>query len=790
MKTKINRKIGGWTSVVMIITVAFFVVVSPRASAGTPVGGYIDNDTLWTLRGSPFWVESDVIVRNGATLFIDNGVEVLFNGYYNIYIEVGAMLRIINFGDTRPALFSSNFSIKSIGDWRAIQFNDSSYDQSIIQNSIIEYASYGIRLESASPTIQNNTIRNCTYGIDSNNGCPMIDNNTIENCPEAGINVSGNDPGGGYTTIKNNTVYNNTNRGIVLYDVSNARLRNNSISDSNYNFGVWADTLAEFDHDIDEGNTVDQKPIYYWRNHEHDDETVPAVAGYVGIVNSTNITVGNTTVTYINLTNNGQGVLVAYSNYTRILKINASENELGTLLFSSSDNILENSIISNNDYNGYYSGASGIYLRSSSSNTIGNSTASSNNMNGISLYDSDDNEIRNNTLVSNKYGISFYQSSDDNIASYNTLTSNEISGIFLWKTGTEYNDVNNNTISNSDYGIHVDASYNNISYNNVLNCDNGIYIGVQNNYMNIVNNNNASNNCDGIIVSGSSYNTIRNNIANSNSHYGIYIHHELLTSSYSSQYNVIINNSVTGNGNYGILLENLEGPDYNTISNNTVSSNLAGIALTDTRNNDITYNTVDSNDYYGISLDNSLYNNVNNNDVNSNGDKGIRMVSSDYNKVKFNTVHNNEFGIYLSSSSTNNLSHSNISSNDYDGIYLTGDYPNDIFDNTITWNGHAGINCTSSSDPTIKSNDIENNTRNGVWSEGGSDPVINYNNICNNGGGAAGPGYGVINKDNRIDIDATNNWWNDPDGPGGAGPGDGDRVSPWVNYDPWSGTQF
>ncbi len=96
MKTKIRRILGGWASVVMIISVAFFVVVSPRVSAGIPVGGYIDQDTIWASELSPYWVESDVIVRNGATLFIDSGVDVLFNGYYSIYIEVGAMIRILN----------------------------------------------------------------------------------------------------------------------------------------------------------------------------------------------------------------------------------------------------------------------------------------------------------------------------------------------------------------------------------------------------------------------------------------------------------------------------------------------------------------------------------------------------------------------------------------------------------------------------------------------------------------------------------------------------------------------
>ena len=49
----------------------------------------------------------------------------------------------------------------------------------------------------------------------------------------------------------------------------------------------------------------------------------------------------------------------------------------------------------------------------------------------------------------------------------------------------------------------------------------------------------------------------------------------------------------------------------------------------------------------------------------------------------------------------------------------------------------------------------------------------------------------MYNDDDEIEIDAQNNWWNDADGPTGAGPGDdGDRVSPHVAYDPFSTYKF
>ncbi len=47
-------------------------------------------------------------------------------------------------------------------------------------------------------------------------------------------------------------------------------------------------------------------------------------------------------------------------------------------------------------------------------------------------------------------------------------------------------------------------------------------------------------------------------------------------------------------------------------------------------------------------------------------------------------------------------------------------------------------------------------------------------NILGNGGSAP---YAV-----QAIADARNNWWGDPSGPGGAGPGIGDSVGPWVNF--------
>ncbi|MEM2912125.1 MAG: NosD domain-containing protein [Candidatus Bathyarchaeia archaeon] len=118
------------------------------------------------------------------------------------------------------------------------------------------------------------------------------------------------------------------------------------------------------------------KPIYYWVNQQ--DKTVPYNAGYVALINCTNIKVQN-----LKLVNNGQGIL----------------------LVSTKDSMITNNIVENNAY--------GIYIFNSPNiNVTGNKAVSNRNTicynyiwgnayAGINLVDSDENQIIGNTLMEN-----------------------------------------------------------------------------------------------------------------------------------------------------------------------------------------------------------------------------------------------------------------------------------------------------------------------------------------------------------------------------------------------------
>jgi len=101
---------------------------------------------------------------------------------------------------------------------------------------------------------------------------------------------------------------------------------------------------------------------------------------------------------------------------------------------------------------------------------------------------------------------------------------------------------------------------------------------------------------------------------------------------------------------------------------------------------------------------------------------------------------------------------------------------NIITNNTAEWG--SGI-CLYGSSPNIDSCTISNNYGDGIYCDQAINPVINHNNIIDN------TGYGIRNVYSSVIVNAEYNWWGDSTGPGGFGPGTGDEVSEYVDYEPW-----
>jgi len=188
-------------------------------------------------------------------------------------------------------------------------------------------------------------------------------------------------------------------------------------------------------------------------------------------------------------------------------------------------------------------------------------------------------------------------------------------------------------------------------------------------------------------------------------------------------------------------------------------------------------------------------------------------------------------GIYLLSSSNGTLSGNSIFDN-IGGREGIGDYPegsggigcgiylysstnstisNNIISNNIGGQGGAsgfggngcGIYLYSSTNNTISGNAISNNQGGqqyyegygiygqgyGIYSCSNSFPIIHYNTLSGNKyGDGITKGYGVYHDGSSGTISATFNWWGADSGPyhQNSNPlGQGDKVSNWVDYQPW-----
>jgi parallel beta-helix repeat protein len=161
----------------------------------------------------------------------------------------------------------------------------------------------------------------------------------------------------------------------------------------------------------------------------------------------------------------------------------------------------------------------GIYLGSSSLNTLSNNMCNWNNWDGIDIY-GNDNILTANTCVGNDWEGIYLESAIDNTLNGNNCSDNGDEGIYLWLS-------NSNTLSGNTC---------------ILNTYDGI--GIENSSNNKLNGNRIGfNNWDGIWLNWSNGNNISSNFVYNNSINGVDI--------WSGNNNRICNNTFIGNNGSG-----------------------------------------------------------------------------------------------------------------------------------------------------------------------------------------------------------------------------------------------
>jgi hypothetical protein len=121
MKKIVNLAIG----ILLLLTgfMGFINLVSDNAQAPpTYVLGtiYDGSGGPWTIGNSPYIIIGNVTIPQNELLTIDPGVDVKFDGFYNIFID--GSLNATGLPSDRIS-FTSNKSIPAAGDWDQIRIN-------------------------------------------------------------------------------------------------------------------------------------------------------------------------------------------------------------------------------------------------------------------------------------------------------------------------------------------------------------------------------------------------------------------------------------------------------------------------------------------------------------------------------------------------------------------------------------------------------------------------------------------------------------------------------------------
>jgi parallel beta-helix repeat protein len=294
--------------------------------------------------------------------------------------------------------------------------------------------------------------------------------NSTGNCEISGNIVTGN-------------VY-----GVTLWYSTNCTLSGNDIKNSyGYNFGIYGNAHSHYIHSMDASNTADGKPVCYWRDRH--DEPIPSDAGYVAIIDSTNISVRNLVL------NRTQGLLVAYSSEVTVENIQFVASyygvEYGVDFLSTTNSVVQNitaqisnyGIILNNStgntvrYNslfGRVSVSGGIQLQGSNCNLIADNMIK-NCTAGIYLSQCLNNTLVGNTLTMNYHGMDLDIGANGSIVFHNNFIDNKFPAYSAlspnsrfdngyegnyWHTNYTGNDTDGDGIGETPYEFDVDQQDN------------------------------------------------------------------------------------------------------------------------------------------------------------------------------------------------------------------------------------------------------------------------------------------------------------------------------------------
>ncbi|HML03688.1 MAG TPA: NosD domain-containing protein [Candidatus Bathyarchaeia archaeon] len=375
-------------------------------------------------------------------------------------------------------------------------------------------------------------------------------------------------------------------------------------------------------------------------------------------------------ITYTFTGNNYLPIVVERSN----IIINGNGNTLqasggfGFSLTDMSSVTIKNTTITKSYY--------GIFLNSSSSNTLSDNNATANGIGFYLFASSNDNTLSGNNVRANSvYGI-YLDNSSSNVLSDNNITANRLFGIDLYSSSDNTlsgNVMANNTYNLAVYGFVLSDFVNSIDVSNLVNGKPVYYLIGQSNvlispqtcpkgagYLGLVNCKNMTvqgltldKNFPGLLIANTNDSRIADNNVTASSNYGMLL-------CYSSG-DVASGNDIIANDAYGIFASCL---NNSTLSGNNATADYGG----------------------GIALDSSSGDVVSGNSFTANNGGGVVLFSSSGNSIFHNDFWNNVPQAQASSNSSNAWDDGYPSGGNYWSNYQTR-YPSAIAnDSSAIWN--------------------------------------------------------------------------------------------------------